>query len=86
MHGRAVQHQFTTLAYSGRKLACSQLNVRIYATAELLLNAEAGFADYSKLPSVPPVDTVFLLDPLVATGGTACAALSMLLDWGIPCE
>ncbi|KIJ20124.1 hypothetical protein PAXINDRAFT_166265 [Paxillus involutus ATCC 200175] len=38
---------------------------------------------YSKLPSVPTVDTVFLLDPLVATGGTACAALTMLLDWGI---
>jgi len=39
---------------------------------------------YSKLPPVPPVDTVFLLDPLVATGGTACAALTMLVDWGIP--
>jgi len=39
---------------------------------------------YSKLPPNPTVDAVFLLDPLVATGGTACAALSMLLDWGIP--
>lgn len=39
---------------------------------------------YSKLPSVPNVDICFLLDPLVATGGTACAALAMLLDWGIP--
>jgi len=38
---------------------------------------------YSKLPPSPPVDHVFLLDPLIATGGTACAALSMLLDWGI---
>jgi hypothetical protein len=86
MHGRAVQHQFTTLAYSGRKLACSQLNARIYPPAQLPLNAEAGFSDYSKLSSAPPVDAVFLLDPLVATGGTACAALSMLLDWGIPGE
>ncbi|KAI6034336.1 uracil phosphoribosyltransferase-domain-containing protein [Pisolithus microcarpus] len=43
-----------------------------------------GLVDYSKLPSVPNVDICFLLDPLVATGGTACAALSMLLDWGIP--
>lgn len=41
---------------------------------------------YSKLPSFPPVDAVFLLDPLVATGGTACAALTMLLDWGIPLD
>jgi len=39
---------------------------------------------YSKLPNIPPVDTVFLLDPLIATGGTACAALTMIVDWGIP--
>ncbi|KZS94092.1 uracil phosphoribosyltransferase [Sistotremastrum niveocremeum HHB9708] len=39
---------------------------------------------YSKLPSSPTVDTVFLLDPLIATGGTACAALTMIIDWGIP--
>ncbi|KAI0921376.1 hypothetical protein AcW2_006369 [Taiwanofungus camphoratus] len=39
---------------------------------------------YSKLPSIPTVDMVFLLDPLIATGGTACAALNMVLDWGIP--
>jgi uracil phosphoribosyltransferase len=40
--------------------------------------------DYSKLPPSPPVDLVFLLDPLIATGGTACAALTMIVDWGIP--
>ena len=40
-------------------------------------------SDYSKLPPAPPVDTIFLLDPLIATGGTACAALSMIVDWGI---
>ncbi|KIY73735.1 armadillo/beta-catenin/plakoglobin [Cylindrobasidium torrendii FP15055 ss-10] len=39
---------------------------------------------YSKLPPQPAVDVVYLLDPLVATGGTACAALSMLSDWGVP--
>ncbi|KAF9469017.1 armadillo/beta-catenin/plakoglobin [Collybia nuda] len=38
---------------------------------------------YSKLPPSPPVDKVFLLDPLIATGGTACAALAMIVDWGI---
>jgi len=27
---------------------------------------------------------VFLLDPLIATGGTACAALAMIVEWGIP--
>jgi len=39
---------------------------------------------YSKLPTSPTVDLCYLLDPLVATGGTACAALNMILDWGIP--
>ncbi|KAJ7283778.1 putative uracil phosphoribosyltransferase [Mycena rebaudengoi] len=39
---------------------------------------------YSKLPPSPPIDMVFLLDPLIATGGTACAALSMITDWGMP--
>lgn len=34
---------------------------------------------YQKLPAHPTVDTLFLLDPLVATGGTAIAAVSMLV-------
>jgi len=41
---------------------------------------------YSKLPSELTVDTVFLLDPLIATGGTAVAALNMIIDWGIPIQ
>jgi len=39
---------------------------------------------YSKLPPQPTVDMVFLLDPLIATGGTAVAALNMITDWGVP--
>ncbi|KDQ29196.1 hypothetical protein PLEOSDRAFT_1089042 [Pleurotus ostreatus PC15] len=39
---------------------------------------------YSKLPSHPTVERVFILDPLIATGGTACAAMTMIVDWGIP--
>ncbi|EIN10596.1 UDP-N-acetylglucosamine 1-carboxyvinyltransferase [Punctularia strigosozonata HHB-11173 SS5] len=39
---------------------------------------------YSKLPPSPPIDLCVLLDPLIATGGTACAALNMILEWGIP--
>jgi len=39
---------------------------------------------YSKLPSSPTVDMVYLLDPLIATGGTAVAAVHMITDWGIP--
>ncbi|WVF68576.1 uracil phosphoribosyltransferase [Kwoniella sp. CBS 6097] len=38
---------------------------------------------YSKLPSQVTADVVFLLDPLIATGGTAIAALHMLTEWGL---
>ncbi|KAF7352902.1 Uracil phosphoribosyltransferase [Mycena venus] len=41
---------------------------------------------YSKLPPSPPIDMVYLLDPLIATGGTACAALAMITDWGMPID
>jgi uracil phosphoribosyltransferase len=40
--------------------------------------------DYSKLPPIPPVEKVFILDPLIATGNTACAALTMITEWGVP--
>jgi uracil phosphoribosyltransferase len=43
-------------------------------------------ADYCKLPPNPDIDICYLLDPLIATGGTACAALQMILDWGVPRE
>ncbi|KAK4050862.1 hypothetical protein OIV83_003284 [Microbotryomycetes sp. JL201] len=35
---------------------------------------------YQKLPAQPTVDTLFVLDPLVATGGTAIAAVTMLIE------
>ncbi|GAA5858923.1 hypothetical protein JCM8547_007157 [Rhodosporidiobolus lusitaniae] len=38
---------------------------------------------YQKLPKQVTVDTLYLLDPLIATGGTAIAAISILLDWGL---
>ncbi|KAG9019005.1 hypothetical protein FRB90_007385 [Tulasnella sp. 427] len=41
---------------------------------------------YSKLPQEPTVDLVYLLDPLIATAGTAIAALHMISDWGIPIQ
>ncbi|CAK9781272.1 PRTase-like protein [Cutaneotrichosporon oleaginosum] len=39
---------------------------------------------YSKLPREPTADIVYVLDPLIATGGTAVAALGMLTEWGLP--
>jgi uracil phosphoribosyltransferase len=38
---------------------------------------------YNKLPSEPNVDQVIVLEPMIATGGTAIAAVSTLKDWGI---
>ncbi|EIM88133.1 UDP-N-acetylglucosamine 1-carboxyvinyltransferase [Stereum hirsutum FP-91666 SS1] len=39
---------------------------------------------YSKLPSEPPIDECWILDPLIATGGTALSALHMIVEWGVP--
>lgn len=41
---------------------------------------------YSKLPPKPTVGKVFILDPLIATGGTAIACVGMILDWGVKIE
>jgi uracil phosphoribosyltransferase len=38
---------------------------------------------YSRLPSTEPVDVALVLDPMLATGGSALAAISTLGDWGV---
>jgi len=38
---------------------------------------------YSKLPESDPVDVALLLDPMLATGGSAVAALGALQKWGV---
>lgn len=38
---------------------------------------------YSKLPEASPVDLAFILDPMLATGGSACMACEALKDWGV---
>lgn len=38
---------------------------------------------YDKLPAGQAVDTAFVLDPMLATGGSACAALETLTSWGV---
>ncbi|MEZ4497783.1 MAG: uracil phosphoribosyltransferase [Thermomicrobiales bacterium] len=37
---------------------------------------------YNKLPAEVNVDVVFVLDPMLATGGSACDAIAALEDWG----
>ncbi len=37
---------------------------------------------YNKLPVAPTVDVVLILDPMLATGGTAVAAVDVLKKWG----
>eukprot|EP01101_Sappina_pedata_P002741 TRINITY_DN12956_c0_g1_i1.p1 TRINITY_DN12956_c0_g1~~TRINITY_DN12956_c0_g1_i1.p1 ORF type:complete len:214 (-),score=99.15 TRINITY_DN12956_c0_g1_i1:121-762(-) len=39
---------------------------------------------YSKLPNTVDVDVVYVLDPMIATGGTAIATISLLKEWGAP--
>jgi uracil phosphoribosyltransferase len=39
---------------------------------------------YSKLPSGRPVDVAYVLDPMLATGGSALSALAALARWGVP--
>ncbi len=39
---------------------------------------------YSKLPAASPVDVALVLDPMLATGGSASSALAALRRWGVP--
>ena len=39
---------------------------------------------YSKLPESSPVDVAFVLDPMLATGGSAAMACQTLIEWGVP--
>ena len=38
---------------------------------------------YNKLPQTQPVDVAFLLDPMLATGGSAGMAITALRKWGV---
>jgi uracil phosphoribosyltransferase len=38
---------------------------------------------YNKLPTLPTVSTCLVLDPMLATGGSATATVSLLKDWGV---
>lgn len=39
---------------------------------------------YKKLPPGHPVDVALILDPMLATGGSAIAAVNSLRAWGVP--
>jgi uracil phosphoribosyltransferase len=39
---------------------------------------------YKKLPHSTPVDVALVLDPMLATGGSAISAIEALVDWGVP--
>jgi len=38
---------------------------------------------YNKLPSAPTVQICLVLDPMLATGGSAIATVNILKDWGV---
>lgn len=37
---------------------------------------------YNRLPALATVDTCFVLDPMLATGGSAAATITILKEWG----
>ena len=39
---------------------------------------------YQKLPATNPVDVAIVLDPMLATGGSAILSLNILRRWGVP--
>ena len=39
---------------------------------------------YTNLPALQSTDTIFLLDPMIATGGSALVAIDHLASQGIP--
>lgn len=39
---------------------------------------------YDKLPPENPTDVALVLDPMLATGGSACMAIETLKSWGVP--
>jgi uracil phosphoribosyltransferase len=39
---------------------------------------------YKKLPTSDPPDLALVLDPMLATGGSAVAAIQAIQDWGVP--
>jgi uracil phosphoribosyltransferase len=39
---------------------------------------------YNRLPDVCPNDLIIVLDPMLATGGSASAAIATLKRWGAP--
>lgn len=39
---------------------------------------------YDKLPKGNPTDVALVLDPMLATGGSAAAAIETLKNWGVP--
>jgi uracil phosphoribosyltransferase len=39
---------------------------------------------YKKLPPGDPVDVALILDPMLATGGSAVAAIEAVTEWGVP--
>jgi uracil phosphoribosyltransferase len=38
---------------------------------------------YQKLPEADPVDTAMIIDPMLATGGSAVAAIEAVRTWGV---
>lgn len=54
-------------------------HIGLYRDEETLTPVEY----YNKLPSEPTVQTCFVLDPMLATGGSAEATINIIKQWGV---
>ncbi|MEE2825794.1 MAG: uracil phosphoribosyltransferase [Planctomycetota bacterium] len=90
MHGRQLTERVGLVPILRAGIAMVEPMLDLIPTAEVwhlgLYRDEATATPvhyYSKLPSGSPVELAFVLDPMLATGGSACLAFETLLEWGV---
>ena len=90
MHGRQLIERVGLIPILRAGIAMVEPMLDLIPTAEVwhlgLYRDEATATPvhyYSKLPPDSPVDLAFVLDPMLATGGSACLAFQTLTKWGV---
>ncbi len=91
MVGRTLLHRIGMVPILRAGVGMVDAMLRMIPTAEVwhlgLYRDEATSMPvryYDKLPPGDPVDVAFVLDPMLATGGSAMAACQTLKEWGVP--
>lgn len=91
MTGKTLLHRIGMVPILRAGIGMVDAMLRMVPTAEVwhlgLYRDEATSLPvryYDKLPPGDPVDVAFVLDPMLATGGSAMAACQTLKEWGVP--